>query len=102
MKKGIGKDYYDHTHDHSSSPGTTWDHIIKANRMKTFQEFDRDGELDMFTYWQAESVSNVRPNAQKLQGAKQARPISACLARMPAMLLLCLEHECLIWQEFPT
>ncbi len=43
MKKGIGKDYYDHTHDHSSSPGTTWDHIIKADRMKTFADFDRDG-----------------------------------------------------------
>ena len=43
MKKGIGKDYYDHTHDHSSSPGTTWDHIIKASRMKTFADFDRDG-----------------------------------------------------------
>ncbi|KAK9858000.1 hypothetical protein WJX84_008842 [Apatococcus fuscideae] len=44
MKKGIGKDYYDHTHDHSSSPGTTWDHIIKASRMKTFADFDRDGD----------------------------------------------------------
>ncbi|KAK9821077.1 hypothetical protein WJX74_009538 [Apatococcus lobatus] len=44
MKKGIGKDYYDHTDDNSSSSGTTWDHIIKANRMKTFAEFDRDGD----------------------------------------------------------
>ena len=45
MKKDIGKDYYDHTHDHSSSTGTTWDHIIKSNRLKTFQDFDRDGEF---------------------------------------------------------